>query len=191
MKQIAKRCMILWMLSLLLICPAMAEEAPKEEDAWYAFSAENTVVTVRLPSNTKTISEVRGLPIQQSVIGSCTNGRISDLRIAAQILKGRKVADGVRCIVIPATQDVYMQCLTEGLTQTFIEAGCAVSTPTCGPCLGGHMGCMCEGERAVTTTNRNFVGRMGHVRSEVVLASPAVAAASAVKGCIASPEELD
>ena len=152
---------------------------------------ESTVALPHLPSNTKTVREVAGMHIDQVVIGSCTNGRISDLRIAAQILKGRKVAEGVRCIVIPATQDIYMQCLTEGLTQTFIEAGCAVSTPTCGPCLGGHMGCMCEGERAVTTTNRNFVGRMGHVKSEVVLASPAVAAASAVKGCIASPEELD
>ena len=152
---------------------------------------ESTVALPHLPSNTKTVREVAGMHIDQVVIGSCTNGRISDLRIAAQILKGRKVAEGVRCIVIPATQDIYMQCLTEGLTQTFIESGCAVSTPTCGPCLGGHMGCMCEGERAVTTTNRNFVGRMGHVKSEVVLASPAVAAASAVKGCIASPEELD
>ena len=152
---------------------------------------ESTVALPHLPSNTRTVREVAGMHIDQVVIGSCTNGRISDLRVAAQILKGRRVADGVRCIVIPATQDIYMQCLTEGLTQTFIEAGCAVSTPTCGPCLGGHMGCMCEGERAVTTTNRNFVGRMGHVRSEVVLASPAVAAASAVKGCIASPEELD
>ena len=152
---------------------------------------ESTVALPHLPSNTKTVKEVAGMHIDQVVIGSCTNGRISDLRIAAQILKGRKVAEGVRCIVIPATQEIYMQCLTEGLTQTFIEAGCAVSTPTCGPCLGGHMGCMCEGERAVTTTNRNFVGRMGHVKSEVVLASPAVAAASAVKGCIASPEELD
>ena len=152
---------------------------------------ESTVALPHLPSNTKTVKEVAGMHIDQVVIGSCTNGRISDLRVAAQILKGRRVAEGVRCIVIPATQDIYMQCLTEGLTQTFIEAGCAVSTPTCGPCLGGHMGCMCEGERAVTTTNRNFVGRMGHVKSEVVLASPAVAAASAVKGCIASPEELD
>ena len=152
---------------------------------------ESTVALPHLPSNTRTVKEVAGMHIDQVVIGSCTNGRISDLRIAAQILKGRKVAEGVRCIVIPATQEIYMQCLTEGLTQTFIEASCAVSTPTCGPCLGGHMGCMCEGERAVTTTNRNFVGRMGHVKSEVVLASPAVAAASAVKGCIASPEELD
>ncbi len=149
-----------------------------------------TVSLPHLPSNTKTVAEVAGMPIDQVVIGSCTNGRISDMRIAAEILKGKKVADGVRCIVIPATQDIYMQCITEGLTQIFIEAGCAVSTPTCGPCLGGHMGCMCEGERAVATTNRNFVGRMGHVKSEVILASPAVAAASAIKGCVASPADL-
>ncbi len=151
---------------------------------------EPTVSLPHLPSNTRVISQVRGLPIQQAVIGSCTNGRISDMRVAAEILKGRRVAEGVRCIIIPATQDVYLQCVKEGLTQTFIEAGCAVSTPTCGPCLGGHMGCMCEGERAVATTNRNFVGRMGHTGSEVVLASPAIAAASAVKGCLASPDEL-
>lgn len=112
------------------------------------------------------------------------------MRIAAQILKGRKVADGVRCIVIPATQAVYKQCIAEGLTEIFIDAGCAVSTPTCGPCLGGHMGCMCAGERAVATTNRNFVGRMGHVKSEVILASPAVAAASAVAGAVAAPTDL-
>ncbi len=150
-----------------------------------------TVSLPHLPSNTKTVDEVAGLPIDQVVIGSCTNGRISDMRIAAEILKGRKVAPGVRCIVIPATQDVYMECIKLGYTQIFIEAGCAVSTPTCGPCLGGHMGCMCEGERAVATTNRNFVGRMGHVKSEVILASPAVAAASAVKGCVACPCELE
>ena len=150
-----------------------------------------TVSLPHLPSNTKTVDEVKGMPIDQVVIGSCTNGRISDMRIAAEILKGRKVADGVRCIVIPATQDIYMECIQKGYTQIFIEAGCAVSTPTCGPCLGGHMGCMCEGERAVATTNRNFVGRMGHVKSEVILASPAVAAASAVKGCVACPCELE
>ncbi len=149
-----------------------------------------TVSLPHLPSNTKTVDEVKGLPINQVVIGSCTNGRISDLRIAAQILKGRKVKDGIRCIVIPATQDIYMQSILEGLTQIFIEAGCAVSTPTCGPCLGGHMGVMSAGERAVTTTNRNFVGRMGHVKSEVILASPAVAAASAVMGCVASPKDV-
>jgi len=152
---------------------------------------EPTVSLPHLPSNTKTVDEVKGMPIDQVVIGSCTNGRISDMRIAANILKGRQVADGIRCIVIPATQEVYMQCITEGLTEIFITAGCAVSTPTCGPCLGGHMGCMAAGERAVTTTNRNFVGRMGHVKSEVILASPAVAAASAVAGCVADPNDLD
>ena len=146
-----------------------------------------TVSLPHLPSNTKTVDEVAGMPIQQVVIGSCTNGRISDLRIAASILKGKKIADGVRCIVIPATQAVWLQALREGLLETFIEAGCAVSTPTCGPCLGGHMGVMTAGERAVATTNRNFVGRMGHTKSEVVLASPAVAAASALAGCIADP----
>ena len=150
-----------------------------------------TISLPHLPSNTKTVDEVKGMPIDQVVIGSCTNGRISDMRIAAEILKGRKVADGIRCIVIPATQEVYMQCINEGLTEIFITAGCAVSTPTCGPCLGGHMGCMAAGERAVTTTNRNFVGRMGHVKSEVILASPAVAAASAVAGCVADPNDLN
>ena len=151
---------------------------------------EPTVSLPHLPSNTRTIDQVKGMPIDQVVIGSCTNGRISDLRIAAELLKGRRVADGIRCIVIPATQQIYMDAMHEGLIETFINAGCAVSTPTCGPCLGGHMGCMCAGERAVTTTNRNFVGRMGHVKSEVVLASPAVAAAAAVAGCIADPREL-
>ena len=149
-----------------------------------------TVSLPHLPSNTKTIDEVRGLHIDQVVIGSCTNGRISDLRAAAALLKGRHVADGVRCIVIPATQDIYREALREGLVETFLDAGCAVSTPTCGPCLGGHMGCMADGERAAATTNRNFVGRMGHTGSEVVLVSPAVAAASAVKGALASPEDL-
>lgn len=151
---------------------------------------EPTVSLPHLPSNTKVVSEVKGLPIQQVVIGSCTNGRISDLRQAAEILKGHHVHDGVRCIVIPATQQVSLECIKEGLTEIFIEAGCAVSTPTCGPCLGGHMGCMCEGERAVATTNRNFVGRMGHVKSEVILASPAVAAASAIMGCVADPNDI-
>ena len=150
-----------------------------------------TVALPHLPSNTRTVEQAAGLPIDQVVIGSCTNGRISDMRIAAELLRGRKVADHVRCIVIPATQAIYLECIRRGYTQIFIEAGCAVSTPTCGPCLGGHMGCMCQGERAVATTNRNFVGRMGHVQSEVILASPAVAAASAVKGCVAGPDELD
>ena len=151
---------------------------------------EPTVAMPHLPENTKVVSEVAGLPINQVVIGSCTNGRISDLRAAAQVLKGKKVAGGVRCIVIPATQEIVLQAMQEGLIQTFIEAGCAVSTPTCGPCLGGHMGVMAEGERTVSTTNRNFVGRMGHVTSEVILASPAVAAASAVAGCVADPRAL-
>ena len=140
--------------------------------------------------NTKTISEVKGLPIQQAVIGSCTNGRISDMRVAAEILNSHRVADGVRAIVIPATQEIYLQAMQEGLMEIFIRSGCAVSTPTCGPCLGGHMGVMAEGERAVTTTNRNFVGRMGHVESEVYLASPAVAAASAITGRITHPKEV-
>lgn len=148
---------------------------------------EPTVSLPHLPSNTKTVSEVAGMPIQQVVIGSCTNGRIKDMREAAEILKGKKVADGVRCIVIPATQEIYMQCIKEGLAEIFVEAGAAVSTPTCGPCLGGHMGVLAPGERAISTTNRNFVGRMGHVSSEVVLASPAVAAASAIAGVIADP----
>ncbi len=153
-------------------------------------SLEPTVSLPHLPSNTKTVTEAAGMPIQQVVIGSCTNGRISDLRIADSILKGKKIADGVRCIVIPATQEIYLQALHEGLVEDFIHAGCAVSTPTCGPCLGGHMGVMAAGERAVTTTNRNFVGRMGDTKSEVILASPAVAAASALAGCVADPRKL-
>lgn len=151
---------------------------------------EPTVSLPHLPSNTKTVTEAAGMPIQQVVIGSCTNGRISDLSIAASILKDKKIADGVRCIVIPATQEIYLQALHEGLVEDFIHAGCAVSTPTCGPCLGGHMGVMAAGERAVTTTNRNFVGRMGDTKSEVILASPAVAAASALAGCVADPRKL-
>ncbi len=149
-----------------------------------------TVSMPHLPENTKTIDEVSEVKIDQSVIGSCTNGRIEDMRAAAAILKGRKVAKGVRCIVIPATQNIYLQCIREGLTEIFIEAGAVFSTPTCGPCLGGYMGILAEGERAVSTTNRNFVGRMGHPDSEVVLASPAVAAASAVTGYLTDPEKL-
>lgn len=148
---------------------------------------EPVVSLPHLPSNTVKASEAAGMHIDQVVIGSCTNGRMSDMRIAADIMRGHRVADGVRCIVIPATQQIYLQCLEEGIIKTFIEAGCAVSAPTCGPCLGGHMGVMADGERAVATTNRNFVGRMGHTGSEVVLASPAVAAASALAGCIAVP----
>ena len=143
-----------------------------------------------LPENAKPISEATHIKIDQSVIGSCTNGRIEDLRIAAGILKGRKVHRDVRLIVIPATQEIFLQSIKEGLTEIFVEAGGAVSTPTCGPCLGGHMGVLAAGERAVATTNRNFVGRMGHVKSEVYLANPAIAAASAVLGRLGSPEEL-
>ena len=149
-----------------------------------------TVACPHLPENTKTVDELGKIEIQQSVIGSCTNGRIEDMRIAAEILKGRHVARDVRTIVIPATQAVYLQCIEEGLAKIFIQAGAIVSTPTCGPCLGGHMGILAQGERSVSTTNRNFVGRMGHVSSEIYLASPAVAAASAVMGYICSPEDL-
>ena len=151
---------------------------------------EPTVAMPHLPENTKVVSEVAGLPIDQVVIGSCTNGRISDLRAAAAVMKGKKMAPNVRCIIIPATQDIILQAMEEGLIQTFIEAGAAVSTPTCGPCLGGHMGVMAEGERTVSTTNRNFVGRMGHVTSEIILASPDVAAASAIAGCVADPRKI-
>ncbi len=148
---------------------------------------EPTVAFPHLPENTKTLSEIREpIKIDQAVIGSCTNGRISDMRAAAAILKGRHIAKNVRCIVIPATQQVYLQCIREGLAEIFINAGCAFSTPTCGPCLGGHMGILAAGERAVSTTNRNFVGRMGHTSSEVYLASPVTAAASAVKGYLGS-----
>ena len=149
-----------------------------------------TVALPHLPSNTRTVDEAAGMEIQQVVIGSCTNGRLKDLQEAADILKGRKVAKGVRCIVLPATQQIYMDAMAQGLIQTFIESGCAVSTPTCGPCLGGHMGVLSNGERAVSTTNRNFVGRMGPVDSEIILASPAVAAASAIAGCVADPAKV-
>lgn len=149
-----------------------------------------TVSFPHLPSNTRTIDQVGEVKIDQAVIGSCTNGRIDDIRAAAEILKGKKVAKGVRCIVIPATQAIYLQAMREGLLEIFIEAGAVVSTPTCGPCLGGYMGILAAGERCISTTNRNFVGRMGHVDSEVYLASPAVAAASAVAGKITAPEAV-
>ena len=153
-----------------------------------------TVAFPHLPENTHTIDEIHEMDpiaIDQVVIGSCTNGRIDDLRTAAKVLEGRHVAKGMRCIVIPATQSIYMQAMEEGLLKTFIEAGAVVSTPTCGPCLGGYMGILAEGERCVSTTNRNFVGRMGHVKSEIYLASPAVAAASAITGKISCPCELE
>ncbi len=149
-----------------------------------------TVAFPHLPENVRTFDQIGDIPIHQVVIGSCTNGRLGDLRIAAQILKGQKVHPHVRVIVIPATQKIYLEALREGLLEIFIEAGAVVSTPTCGPCLGGHMGILAKGERAVATTNRNFVGRMGHPESEVYLASPAVAAASAITGKISSPEEV-
>lgn len=151
-----------------------------------------TVAFPHLPENTKTIDEItEDVKIDQVVIGSCTNGRLDDIRTAAQVLSGRHVAKGIRCIILPATQAIYLQAMEEGLLKIFIEAGAVVSTPTCGPCLGGYMGILAAGERCVSTTNRNFVGRMGHVDSEVYLASPAVAAASAVTGKISSPEQLD
>lgn len=153
-------------------------------------SIRPTVAFPHLPENTRTIDEVGEVIIDQVVIGSCTNGRIDDLRAAAKVLKGKKVNQKIRAIIIPATQKIYLQAVREGLVEIFIEAGAVVSTPTCGPCLGGHMGILAKGERAVSTTNRNFVGRMGHTESEVYLASPAVAAASAITGKISSPEEV-
>ena len=168
-----------------------------DEDAEYSEVVEIdlsklnlTVAMPHLPENTKTVDEVSDVKIDQSVIGSCTNGRLSDMRIAAEILKGKKVAKGVRCIVIPATQQIFLDCIKEGLAEIFVEAGAVFSTPTCGPCLGGYMGILAEGERAVSTTNRNFVGRMGHTESEVILSSPAVAAASAITGFITSPDKV-
>ena len=168
------------------------EDAVYDAEYTIDLSALNpTVAFPHLPENTKTIDEItEDVTIDQVVIGSCTNGRISDLRLAAKILEGRKVKKGLRCIVIPATQNIYLQAMEEGLLKIFIEAGAVVSTPTCGPCLGGYMGILAQGERCVSTTNRNFVGRMGHVESEVYLASPAVAAASAVTGKISAPDEL-
>ncbi|AOQ25220.1 2,3-dimethylmalate dehydratase large subunit [Moorella thermoacetica] len=155
-----------------------------------ASKIEPQVALPHLPENARSVKEIGEIKIDQVVIGSCTNGRLEDLRVAAQILKGQKVHPEVRLIVIPGTQQIYAAALAEGLIATFIEAGAAVSTPTCGPCLGGHMGILAKGERALATTNRNFVGRMGHPESEVYLAGPAVAAASAVKGRIAAPEEV-
>ena len=168
-----------------------------DEDAVYAAeytvdlsALKPTVSFPHLPENTKTIDEVGEVPIQQVVIGSCTNGRLEDMAMAAKILEGRTVHRDVRAIIIPATQQVYKDCIRLGYLDTFIDAGCVVSTPTCGPCMGGHMGILAKGEKCVATTNRNFVGRMGHVKSEVYLAGPAVAAASAIAGKIAGPDEL-
>ncbi len=168
------------------------EDAVYDEEYTIDLSAlRPTIAFPHLPENTKTIDEItEDVKIDQVVIGSCTNGRIGDLRCAAEVLKGRHVASGMRCIIIPATQAIYLQAMEEGLLKIFIEAGAVVSTPTCGPCLGGYMGILAAGERCVSTTNRNFVGRMGHVGSEVYLASPAVAAASAVTGKISCPCQL-
>ena len=158
-----------------------------EYDAVYEIDLSKlrpTIAFPHLPENTKTVDEAKGLEMDQVVIGSCTNGRISDMRIAAQVLKGKKINPNIRAIILPGTQKVWLQCVEEGLAQIFVEAGCVFSTPTCGPCLGGHMGILAKGERALSTTNRNFIGRMGHPESEVYLASPAVAAASAITGKI-------
>lgn len=164
-----------------------------EYDAVYEIDLSKlrpTITFPHLPENTKTVDEAKGLEMDQVVIGSCTNGRISDMRIAAQVLKGKKINPNIRAIILPGTQKVWLQCVEEGLAQIFVEAGCVFSTPTCGPCLGGHMGILAKGERALSTTNRNFIGRMGHPESEVYLASPAVAAASAITGKITDPEEV-
>ena len=168
-----------------------------DDDAEYAQVIEYDVSTLEpqvslphSPANAKPLSQVGDIEINQAVIGSCTNGRLEDLQVAAQLLKGREVYPGVRCIIIPGSQQVYLDALTEGLIEIFIRAGAVVSTPTCGPCLGGHMGVLGDGERCISTTNRNFVGRMGSPKSEVYLANPAVAAASAIMGRIANPEEI-
>lgn len=168
-----------------------------DEDAHYDQVIEIDLSNIRptiafphLPENTKTIDEVGNIAIDHVVIGSCTNGRMEDLRMAREVMKGKKVARGVRAIIIPGTQNIYLQAIKEGIIEDLVTAGCVVSTPTCGPCLGGHMGILAKGERCVATTNRNFVGRMGHVESEIYLASPAVAAASAISGKIANPEEV-
>jgi 3-isopropylmalate/(R)-2-methylmalate dehydratase large subunit len=170
-----------------------------DEDAFYdetyqidLSALRPTIAFPHLPENAKTIDEIKkeypqGISIDQVVIGSCTNGRLDDLRIAAELLRGKQIAKGLRCIIIPATQKIYLKALEEGLLKIFVEAGAVVSTPTCGPCLGGYMGILAAGERCLSTTNRNFIGRMGHTDSEVYLASPAVAAASAIAGIITAP----
>ena len=168
-----------------------------DEDAQYEQTVridlskiEPTVACPHLPENTKPARELGSIKVDQVVIGSCTNGRMEDMETAYRILKGKKIADGVRCIIIPATMQIYRDCVEKGYVTAFIDAGAVVSTPTCGPCLGGYMGILAEGERCIATTNRNFVGRMGHVNSEVYLASPATAAASALTGFITEPKEV-
>ena len=180
------------------VCAAEPTVYKADDDAVYERTVdidlsqlEPCVAAPHLPSNVIKVSELEDVRIDQAVIGSCTNGRLSDMRAAAEILKGRHIADGVRCIVIPATQKIYLECVKEGLAEIFVTAGCVFSTPTCGPCLGGHMGVLAENETAVATTNRNFVGRMGHTSSKVYLASPYVAAASAIEGKITVPRRKD
>ncbi len=167
-----------------------ADAVYEETYDWDVSGFEPMVALPHSPGNVRPINELPEIPIDQAVIGSCTNGRLEDLRQAAQVLKGKKVAPGVRCLVIPATQQIYQEAMREGLLEIFIDAEAAVSTPTCGPCLGGHMGILAAGERAVATTNRNFVGRMGHPESEVYLSNPAVAAASAIAGHIVHPDSV-
>ncbi len=168
-------------------------DADAEYDEEYTIELDKLKPTVsypHLPENTHTVDEAADIKVDQVVIGSCTNGRIEDMRIAAEILEGKHIAKGMRCIIIPATQSIYLECMEKGYLKTFIQAGCVVSTPTCGPCLGGYMGILGDGEKCLSTTNRNFVGRMGHINSEIYLASPAVAAATAIKGNIVSPDAL-
>ncbi len=167
--------------------PGAAYEAVHE---WDISNLEPVVALPHSPENVKQVTEIPETPIDQVVIGSCTNGRLEDLRLAAEVMRGKRVASNVRCIVIPATQKIYMEAMEEGLLEIFVEAEAAVSTPTCGPCLGGHMGILASGESAVATTNRNFVGRMGHIDSKIYLSNPAVAAASAILGRIAHPDEV-
>ncbi|MBU4477940.1 MAG: 3-isopropylmalate dehydratase large subunit [Candidatus Omnitrophica bacterium] len=181
----------------LRACRERWDELKSDKDAVYearmeinASDIEPQVALPHLPSNTVSVSKLKNMPVDQVVIGSCTNGRISDLRVAAKILKGKKVHPRVRCLIFPATQAIYLQAIKEGLVEIFVNANAVVSTPTCGPCLGGHMGILAKGERAIATTNRNFVGRMGHPESEVYLSSPAVAAASAVTGKITHPDAV-
>jgi len=161
-----------------------------EEYEWRAEDIEPQVSFPHLPENARPLSEVGEVVVDQSVIGACTNGRLEDLQAAAEVLKGRTVAPGMRCLVIPGSHEIHLEATRLGLVETFLEAGCLVSTPTCGPCLGGHMGILAAGERAIATTNRNFVGRMGHPQSEVYLASPYIAAASAIAGRICGPDDL-
>ena len=175
----------------IAISLAIAEDEKNDEVIEIDLSALTPIVSCpHLPENTKPASELSDIKIDQVVIGSCTNGRMEDMEAAYKVLKGKKVAEGVRVIIIPATMEIYKECIQKGIIEGFIDAGAVVSTPTCGPCLGGYMGILAEGERCIATTNRNFVGRMGHVKSEVYLASPYTAAASALTGYITNPEEV-